>query len=323
MRIAFMGKGGSGKTTLAVAFTKFLLKFRPNSSVFLFDVDLNTHIPIELEIDFPFEKAFGGKFKEVVNIVEPEMNARFKLNQIPEFGTIPPNQWTKFIKLGDIPNHRFINKYGFTDNNLTVFVAGNHLTRHNHIGHSCYHDMLNAYELVIHRIIDGKNNYIIADTTAGIDNLGTSLYMAYDLVCFVIEPTERSLDVYKKYTSIPMVDKSKVYIVVNKVEDSKDEDFIQQRVEKERIIGVFKKSESLYKHSNDKSYQSFILDHIDQFNFVLNKLDSLDKNWTQYFKLLFELFKKESSKWWSNFYKADFEKIFPEDYSFIKFYFSY
>ncbi|MFW5719441.1 MAG: hypothetical protein ACOCXT_00235 [Candidatus Dojkabacteria bacterium] len=315
MRIAFMGKGGSGKTTLTTAFAKFLLKQKKDTPVFLFDVDLNSHIANELEIDFPIENFFGGKFKEVSDFIEPQLLERLSLKEIPEFGTILPNQDTKFIKLDDVEN-KFVNRYGVKKDNLTLFAAGNHLTK-DHAGHSCYHDMLNTYELIMHRIADNKNNYVIADTTAGIDNVGTSLYMAYDLVVFIVEPTDRSIAVYKDYINVAEVDKSKVFVVGNKIENEADEKFIKKIIEEDRILALFKANKEIYRDADQTSYDHFIEEHKDQLQTILNKLDSTDKDWDSYFQELFRLFKKETTGWWSDFYGVDLEDKFKEDYSFI------
>ena len=123
-----MGKGGSGKTTLTTAFTKYLLKQKKDTPVFLFDVDLNSHIANELEINFPNKKFFGGRFKDVSDLLEPQLLKRFDLKEIPEFGTILPNQNTEFIRLDEAEN-KFVNRYGVKKNNLTLFAAGNHLTK--------------------------------------------------------------------------------------------------------------------------------------------------------------------------------------------------
>ena len=48
MRVAFMGKGGSGKTTLAAAFTRFCSK--QQDFVLAFDGDLNVHLGTTLGI---------------------------------------------------------------------------------------------------------------------------------------------------------------------------------------------------------------------------------------------------------------------------------
>jgi len=315
MRIAFLGKGGSGKTTLTTAFTKFLLKQKKDTPIFLFDVDLNSHIANEFEIEFPTENSFGGKFKDVSDLLEPQLLKRFELKEIPEFGTILPNQDTEFIRLDDVEN-KFVNRYGVKKNNLTLFVAGNHLTK-DHAGHSCYHDMLNTYELIIHRVADNKDNYVMADTTAGIDNVGTSLYMAYDLVVFIVEPTDRSIAVYKDYINVPEVDKSKVFVAGNKIENEKDEKFIIENIGGNQILAVFKTNKEIYRVADEASYDHFIAEHKDQLQTILSRLDSTYKDWNSYYKELYRLFKKEATGWWSDFYGVNLEEKFKEDYSFL------
>ncbi|MBO0849661.1 MAG: AAA family ATPase, partial [Pseudonocardia sp.] len=49
MRIAFVGKGGSGKTTLAALFTRYLAEL--GLSVLAIDADINQHLGQALGLD--------------------------------------------------------------------------------------------------------------------------------------------------------------------------------------------------------------------------------------------------------------------------------
>ncbi len=56
MRIAFVGKGGSGKSTLSASFASFLIT-QTNKPVLVFDADLNIHAPELLGFSsIPFDK---------------------------------------------------------------------------------------------------------------------------------------------------------------------------------------------------------------------------------------------------------------------------
>lgn len=185
------------------------------------------------------------------------------------------------------------------------------------LGDSCYHGMLNSFEIAIHRIQDSKNNYLIADTTAGIDNVGTSLFMAYDLVVFIVEPTDRSIAVYKDYINVQEVDKTRVFVVGNKIENEADEKFIRENIEENKILALFKANKEIYRDADEASYDHFIKEHKDQLEIILNKLDKTEKDWPAYYKKLYGIFKKESKGWWSAFYGVNLEDKFKEDYSFI------
>lgn len=320
MRIAFMGKGGSGKTTLTAAFTKYLLKEKKESPILLFDVDLNSHLADEMGVEFPVAKYFGGIAKEMYSIFEPKLLDKHKqITTYPEFGSIVPNDDTYFIDLSNkkFTEHPFISNYGYSiTQELYMFVAGNHVTK-GEVGHSCYHDWLNSFELTIHRINDQKDSYVVADTTAGIDNVGTSLYMAYDLVIFVVEPTERSISVYKDYINVPEVNNSQVFVVCNKIESAQDESFIRENIENSKIISIFRNHKEIYRDADEKAYNEFILTHQEQLHNILSKLDNIEKDWDLYYKKLYELFQKEAKGWWNNYYGVNLEQKFKEDYSFL------
>ena len=61
MRIAFVGKGGSGKTTVAAAFSRYLAASgRPVVAV---DADINQHLAAALGYDGPPPRALGADLR--------------------------------------------------------------------------------------------------------------------------------------------------------------------------------------------------------------------------------------------------------------------
>ena len=48
MKIAFVGKGGSGKTTLAALFTRFIAASAPDTALLAIDADINQHLAVAL-----------------------------------------------------------------------------------------------------------------------------------------------------------------------------------------------------------------------------------------------------------------------------------
>jgi CO dehydrogenase maturation factor len=101
MRISFLGKGGSGKTTTTAAFVKYLAK--KYSHVLAIDADLNVHLQKALQIEGEARK-LGGLFDEVTNYLKGgrTMDTKF-------IGTTPPSLKSQFIELK--LDDSFIQKY--------------------------------------------------------------------------------------------------------------------------------------------------------------------------------------------------------------------
>ena len=65
MRVSFLGKGGSGKTTLSTSFIKFLEN--KDEKVLAIDADINVHLGQSLNME---TKYLGDDFEEISKYLE-------------------------------------------------------------------------------------------------------------------------------------------------------------------------------------------------------------------------------------------------------------
>jgi CO dehydrogenase maturation factor len=63
------------------------------------------------------------------------------------------------------------------------------------LGVACYHSKVGAVELVLNHLVDGTDEYLVVDMTAGADAFASGLFTRFDLVVVVCEPTLRSVGV--------------------------------------------------------------------------------------------------------------------------------
>ena len=316
MRIAFMWKWWSWKTTVTISFLKYITKERADKQKLIFDVDINSHLFKEYSLNKNDIDFFSWDFLKIADIFEPEFKKTYDLDFIPSFWTLPINKNTNLIKW-DLFNHDFVKKYWYDlDSTTKLFTLWNYITKKTQIW-ECYHSLLNSYELLLHRIIDDKNSYVIADTTAWIDNLWTSLCLWYDITIFVVEPSERSLSVYKDYINTAWIDPESVFVLWNKIEDEDDLDYINKNVKTDKLLWFLKFNKKINRDEWADRYELFIEDNLSIFNTILEKLDSADKNWNSYYNRVHKLFIDESKSWFSSFYNKDLEKILTLDKNLI------
>ena len=109
MRITFLGKGGSGKTTLATSFVKYLEN--KNKKVLAIDADINVNLGTAL--DMP-KRYLGDIFDCICKDLESN-------NDKPLIGSSPATRESIFIKEGlDDP---FLKKYATYNNFGTALLT--------------------------------------------------------------------------------------------------------------------------------------------------------------------------------------------------------
>ena len=299
MRIAFLGKGGSGKTTLSAAFALYLSK--KNERVLAVDADINVHMSKLLCPDGSNGIAIGGKFDEVASYVRGD---RKDIGTI--VATTPPSLESRFIRVQkDDP---FFDRFATNLADYKLVTIGSY--DHEDVGHTCYHGKLNTLELVYHHLLDTQDDYVIADATAGIDNLGTSLFFAYDLNVFVVEPTLKSIQVYKEFKEIADAEGLRTVVMVNKFEEG-DLAFIERHIDTNDVVGYVKHSKYIKRleQGDAEAFQNFI----DEQGAVLAALKTLidqtvQKDWPRYYERLREVHRKNSLEWWNDYYSEAIDK---------------
>lgn len=177
MRVSFLGKGGSGKTTLASAFIQYLNK--QENSVLAIDADMNVHLGAQLGMQI---NPIGDKFAEIAKYLENN-------SKKPVIGTTPPTLDSKYIapRLDD----EFLKTYATYKENIALLTVGTYNDKL--IGSSCYHSKLGGAELIYNRLLDDDSLYVVSDATAGVDSVGTSMFYVSDINLFVIEPTKKKV----------------------------------------------------------------------------------------------------------------------------------
>jgi CO dehydrogenase maturation factor len=307
MRIAFVGKGGSGKTTLASAFIRYMAEHRP---ILAIDADVNVHLRSTL--GFAHTRDVGHSYSEIANYVAGQ---RTDLGNTTMVATTPPSLQSRFIRFNE--NDEFITTYTSKKGNIRLLSIGTY--RDSDVGHTCYHGKLNTLELIYHHLLDHDEDIVVADATAGIDNLGTSLFFAYDVNIFVVEPTRKSIEVFLEFEKVSKGYGIHTMVVANKIENG-DLEFIEQYIGRERLLGVIPHSHAIrrFEQGDEEALEEFVEQNRACLARIAEYTSTRTRDWDAYYTLLLETHKKNSIEWWNDYYQQPIDRQCDPEFSYKK-----
>lgn len=257
MKIAFVGKGGSGKTTASSLFAQYQSKFQPTLAV---DADINMHMAELLSGEQPRKEQLISE-KEPSDVIRTYLrgtNPRIDSNAHFKKST-PPGSGSNLVNVAN-PNDWIISHYGQKiSDKLTLLTVGSY--SEDGVASSCYHNNLSVLENVLSHTVD--QGAVVADMVAGTDAFASTLFSQFDMLVFVVEPTTRSLAVLEQYQRLAEHAQvsQKLFVIANKIEDESDYDFITSKVGREKIIGQISRSPHLLKV--DKGRQDLDIARLD------------------------------------------------------------
>lgn len=243
MRIAFVGKGGSGKTTLTSLFIQYLEKNASNN-IWLVDADLNIHIANMLRlVEVSPEKHLSSSMAQT-SIKEYLVGKNARVKSLGHFKkTTPPTAESGLVDLSKVDNFIF-DKFAYNRGNLYFSVVGAY--QGEGIGTSCYHNNLSIFENILSHSID-KDQYIVVDMVAGIDAFAGTLHSQFDLLVMSVEPTKRSVQVFEQYMKLAeeagVLDQ--LYAIGNKVRGKRDIEFLRLNIPNGKLFGLVEDSEHI------------------------------------------------------------------------------
>ncbi|MBX7553979.1 ATP-binding protein [Streptomyces sp. NPDC004232] len=230
MRVAFVGKGGSGKTTLSALFSRHLV--RSGAPVVAIDGDINQHLAYALGLDedelftaAPLS-ARTGEIKDYLRGTNPRIPSGAAMVK-----TTPPGHGSRLLRLlGDdeVHGHHVQEVAG-----VPLMVTG--AFAESDLGVACYHSKLGAVELYLNHLVDGPGEYVVVDMTAGADAFASGLFTRFDMTFLAVEPTRKSVSVYRQYRDHAAEFGIPVAVVGNKVTGADDLAFLRGHVGEDLI----------------------------------------------------------------------------------------
>ncbi len=232
MKILISGKGGCGKSTISALLSKEIARRR--YQVLVMDTDeSNFGLHASLGVDSPedFMNYFGGK--EVLFERVESLKGEWRTVDLPgQF--VAEKNGVKLMIMGKI--------YDFGE------------------GCACPINALSSRFL--ERLELDEDEFLLADTDAGIEHLGRGVDRGADLILVVVEPSQESIMLAKKITEMGNEINKSVLYVLNKVND-KVKSFVSQSLDNSKILGFLPRNARISRYGLEGKELDFRLEEIE------------------------------------------------------------
>ncbi|MBD3145697.1 ATP-binding protein [Microbispora bryophytorum] len=296
MRLAFVGKGGSGKTTLSSLFARYATSRGP---VVAIDADINQHLGLALGLTgSPTDglaggtaghpPPLGGMLSEIKDYLRGD-NPLIR-DTASMVKTTPPGRGSRLVRLNDpfFPSRSI--------EGVSLMVTGPF--EENDLGVACYHSKLGAVELYLNHLVDGPGEYVVVDMTAGADSFASGLFTRFDLTILVAEPTRQGVSVYRQYRDHAAGFDVEIAVVGNKIHAPEDVDFLREHVGDD-LLTWFGHSPAI---RGMEQGRPFTLDALEPAGHLalatmLDRLDAQPKDWTKFGRQAAEFHIRNAHAW--------------------------
>ncbi|MBV9023805.1 MAG: ATP-binding protein [Streptomycetaceae bacterium] len=237
MKIAFVGKGGSGKTTLSSLFIRHLAAAQ--IPVIAVDADINQHLAPALGLDeaeataLPAMGAHLPAIKEYLRGTNPRITCADSMIK-----TTPPGRGSRLLRLTeDNPVYAACARtVPLEDTSVRLMATGPF--SESDLGVACYHSKVGAVELCLNHLVDGRDEYVVVDMTAGSDSFASGMFTRFDMTFLVAEPTRKGVAVYRQYKEYARDFDVALRVVGNKVQGPDDIDFLCDEIGDDLFVTV-------------------------------------------------------------------------------------
>jgi len=215
LKLAISGKGGVGKTLLSAMLAKTMAQ--AGYSVTAIDADPDANLALTL--GFPD----ADKIIPISDMKE----------LIQERTGTQPGSTSSYFKINprvdDIPD-----KYSFKHGGIRLLVMG----RPKAGGAGCYCPENAVLAALMAHLLLGQNEMVVMDMAAGIEHLSRGTARAVDKLIIVVEPGRASIETARRIAALAKdLGIARVAVVVNKIHDQAEKDFISLALPDSEILG--------------------------------------------------------------------------------------
>lgn len=273
MIIGFLGKGGSGKTTLATMYTKYLLDKANFSHLSSESFNGNNILALDNDhnMDFKFNLGFDGD----MNWMGQSLNEIFEtinIKNTKDVVDIDEEHLFSLTPLDDLTkkySEEILDKE--SGSKFRLMAAGPH-TPEMMYGNMCSHGLTTPLKVYLPFLKLNDHEYVIVDEKAGTDGVGTGVTTGFNLAVVVAEYTTHGVKAAKQIIDMLNFYKTPYIVCINKINESDDKNKYDQEfleINKNTLIAHFtfgQEAHSLKLSTETKKEFKKIYDHTLKLN---------------------------------------------------------
>ncbi|MGL4758033.1 MAG: hypothetical protein ACRCXZ_01755 [Patescibacteria group bacterium] len=261
MKIAVLGKGGSGKSTVSWLLSKYFSSIKKVKTLAIdgdHNMDLSTNLGFEIQNPNYF-KDFGSEFRKLANMPTKGMWKEYFNNKVVNFS---------------YPEDSFINDYTYKiDSNLDLVIVG--------LGSdevmeniACSHGLSAPVKYMMPTLDIKDDVVVIYDSVAGVDMLNYGLYFGFDVLLIIVEGHRNSIKVAEQIMHFAKIQGLNFQFIVNKfdIENQLLSDFVIKY--KENIVEFLEYDKGMRDYKFDEVEEKSIR-KLDKINQELKKFKSI------------------------------------------------
>lgn len=293
MKVAFVGKGGSGKTTLSSLFIRYLAA--QQLPVLAFDADINQHLGVALGMSEQQAASIPALGAHLTRIKEHLRGDNERISSVASMvKTTPPGAGSRLLTMAeDNPIHAACER---RVNGVRLMVTGPF--NESDLGVACYHSKVGAVELYLNHLVDFVGEYVVVDMTAGSDSFASGLFTRFDVTFLVAEPTRKGVSVYRQYKQYAEDYDVRLCVLGNKVQGPDDEAFLRAEVGDD-LLYCFAQSDFVRALEKGRSPAFDTLEpaNLAGLGRALATVDAAEKDWPKFTRQTVEFHLKNAHSW--------------------------
>ena len=311
MRIAFVGKGGSGKSTLSALLIQALWH-RQSAPILAIDADINQHLAFALGLHndaIHARPTLGdalGTLKDLLRDDNPMFPSSAHMIK-----TTLPGPGSHLIRL----HHQdpVLQHFAWQENDLFFIRTG--FMDESDVGIRCFHAKTGAVELILNHLADTASQWVVVDMTAGADAFASGLFTRFDMTCCVVEPTLQSVSVFKQYQQQAAPYHINVKAVGNKISRSDDIDFLRQHCGDDLITHIPQSAWiTLREQGHKPAFETLERPIRQSLAQIIQTASTLTRDWESYWHWGIHFHRKNALSWGNQTAGRAVEDLFDADF---------